>query len=120
MAQGDARCCGGWNFGPADADAKPVAWLADRLAKSWGQGAAWHQDGATHPPEAHFLKLDASKAKASLGWHPCLDLSTALDWIVEWYRACQQGGDLRALTIGQIERYEMLAEDGAKTSAPTR
>src|SRR5579863_1008615 len=53
-----------WNFGPADADAKPVSWIADQLARSWGGHASWSHDAATHPEEAHALKLDASKAKA--------------------------------------------------------
>jgi CDP-glucose 4,6-dehydratase len=99
---------GGWNFGPADADAKPVSWLADRLVRVWGGGAAWTQDGELHPPEAHFLKLDVSKARAYLSWQPNLPLPKALDWIVEWYRAFQAGGDLRSLTKAQIERYETL------------
>ncbi len=41
---------------------------------SGGSGAEWTQDGASHPPEAHFLKLDASKARAYLGWQPNLPL----------------------------------------------
>ena len=41
---------------------------------------------APHPREAHYLKLDVSKAKAELGWEPVLPLIKALDWIVEWYR----------------------------------
>ena len=56
--------------------------------------------------EAHYLKLDASKARACLDWHPVLPLKQALDWIVEWYRAFQAGDDLRRLTREQIERYE--------------
>jgi CDP-glucose 4,6-dehydratase len=98
----------GWNFGPVDADAKPVSWIADILVASWGKQASWTQDSATHPKEAHALKLDASKAGACLGWHPVLPLKPALEWIVEWYRAFQNGHDLRRLTKAQIERYESL------------
>jgi CDP-glucose 4,6-dehydratase len=103
------RFASGWNLGPADADAKPVSWIADEVARSWGNGAAWSQDPAVHPEEAHFLKLDASKAKAGLGWQPLLPLGPALEWIVEWYRAFQAGADLKLLTTAQIERYEALA-----------
>ena len=39
----------GWNSGPADADAKPVSWIADALARSWGNAACWRQDTAVHP-----------------------------------------------------------------------
>jgi CDP-glucose 4,6-dehydratase len=99
-----------WNFGPADADAKPVSWIADQLARSWGGHASWSHDAATHPEEAHALKLDASKAKAYLDWHPMLPLCPALEWIVEWYRAFQAGANLRSITRLQIERYEALSE----------
>jgi len=98
----------GWNFGPAEMDAKPVSWIADELARSWGNGASWSRDAGLHPPEAHFLKLDSSKARACLSWHPLLTLREALEWIVEWYRAFQAGIDLEACTRSQIERYETL------------
>jgi CDP-glucose 4,6-dehydratase len=97
-----------WNFGPADVDAKPVAWIADELARSWGDHASWSQDAAVHPRESRSLKLDASKARVCLDWHPVLPLNQALGWIVEWYRACQAGADLGRLTREQIERYEAL------------
>lgn len=99
----------GWNFGPADSDAKPVSWIADALARSWGDDASWSRDAGLHPREAHFLKLDASKAKVCLDWHPLLALHQALDWIIEWYRTFQAGGDLPRLTRAQIERYEALS-----------
>jgi CDP-glucose 4,6-dehydratase len=100
-----------WNFGPADEDAMPVHWIADELARSWGDGAVWARDAAVHPHEAHFLKLDASKARASLNWRPLLPLKQALGWIVDWYRALQAGTDLYRFTRGQIERYESLIYD---------
>ena len=108
LAEDATRFASGWNFGPVDADAKPVSWIADKLAASWGKTAAWTQDPATHPREAHALKLDASKAGANLDWHPVLPLSQALEWIVEWYRGFEAGADLRRLTQTQIERYEAL------------
>jgi CDP-glucose 4,6-dehydratase len=109
----DPSCfASGWNFGPADADAKPVSWIADELARSWGQQASWsHDAAATHPREANSLKLDASRAGACLDWHPVLPLKLALDWIVEWYGAFREGADLRRLTQTQIARYESLSRN---------
>jgi CDP-glucose 4,6-dehydratase len=98
-----------WNFGPADGDAKPVSWIADELVRLWGNRAAWSNDAGLHPREARFLKLDTSKARACLDWHPVLALELALDWIVEWYRAFQAGDDLQRITRRQIERYEALS-----------
>lgn len=109
LSEDGARFATGWNFGPSDEDAKPVSWIADRLARSWGDHASWTHDEAVHPKEAHYLKLDACKARNCLDWHPVLPLNVALDWIVSWYRAFQEGADLRNLTRKQIERYEALS-----------
>jgi len=111
LSEDASRFASGWNFGPAEADAKPVSWIADKLAQLWGDGASWAQDSGAHPHEAHALKLDASKAKAYLGWHPVLPLGPAIEWIVEWYRAFQSGADLRCVTRSQIERYEALPQN---------
>ena len=109
LADAGSDYASGWNFGPVDADAKPVGWIADELARLWGEGAAWHRDQSIHPHEAHFLKLDASKAHTGMGWHPVLRLPQALEWIVEWYRAFKAGCDMREFTLSQIRRYEALS-----------
>ena len=57
---------------------------------NWSVVGGWRLvdgDARMHPHEAHFLKLDASKARACLNWQPVLPLHQALDWIIEWYRA---------------------------------
>ena len=64
---GDPAAADGWNFGPDDADAQPVSWIADRLAALWGEGAAWETTGEPQPHEAHFLRLDCAKARQKLG-----------------------------------------------------
>jgi CDP-glucose 4,6-dehydratase len=97
-----------WNFGPADADAQPVSWIADTLTRAWGKGASWARDGDEHPHEAGYLKLDSSKARSRLQWRPRLDLATALQWIVAWHQEYLAGGDLRAATLADIQRYEGL------------
>jgi len=106
LAQDAQRFATGWNFGPVDDDAMPVSWIADTLVKLWGGTARWTHDADQHPREAHFLKLDASRAKSCLGWQPVVHLESTLEWIVEWYRAFQTGSDLQRLTREQIERYE--------------
>jgi len=109
LAEDAGRFGSAWNFGPAEADVKPVSWVADEVARSWGQRASWSKDGGTHPPEAQYLKLDSSKARASLEWYPVLSLNESIDWIVKWYRAYEAGDDLRRVTRGQIERYDALS-----------
>lgn len=95
----------GWNFGPSDDDARPVHWIADRLAQNWGEGARWVHERGDHPHEAHWLKLDCAKARARLHWKPRWSLAQTLERIVQWHRRHQAGADLRALTLQQIQEY---------------
>src|SRR3989338_486776 len=95
-----------WNFGPNDEDAKPVSWIADCLTRTWGEGASWVLDGGNHPHEAHYLKLDCSKAKTRLGWHPRWHLEETLEAIINWHHAHRSVKDMHAVTLGQISQYE--------------
>jgi len=94
-----------WNFGPSDADAKPVQWIVDSLTQSWGEDASWVLDEGDHPHEAHYLKLDCSKAKARLDWQPRWNLDEALSKIVDWQKKYQQGANMKAVTLKQINLY---------------
>lgn len=102
-----------FNFGPNDHDAWPVSSIADRLAWLWGEESQWHNDNADHPHEAHYLKLDISKAKFKLAWQPIMTLSDALEQIVIWAKAYELGQDMRAFTLRQIQEYQQLQEKGA-------
>ena len=97
-----------YNFGPADDDAREVAWIADHMASSWGKDASWFVDEDPSVHEAGYLKLDASRARHDLAWHPRLHLADALDWLVRWYRAHAEGHDMQAYTLNQILDYEAL------------
>jgi CDP-glucose 4,6-dehydratase len=94
-----------WNFGPADDDARPVEWIVKRICTLWGADAGYEVDSGDHPHEAHFLKLDCSKARSDLGWHPRWGLEKALATIVEWYRHYCSGDDLREVCREQIADY---------------
>ena len=100
-----------WNFGPNDDDAKNVAWIAERLSAQWGTGASWQPDSGLQPPpphEASYLKLDISKAKNLLKWHPALTLDGALALIVDWSKSQLAGADMRLKTLDQIQTYQHL------------
>jgi CDP-glucose 4,6-dehydratase len=56
------------------------------------------------------LQVDASKARARLGWTPRLPLEEGLRWAVDWYRRVGAGEDAAALTFDQIERFESLEQ----------
>jgi CDP-glucose 4,6-dehydratase len=97
-----------YNFGPSDDDARRVAWIAEKMTAFWGDSASWVLDPDPGVHEASYLKLDASRARADLGWTPRLPLETALEWLVQWYRAWQSGADMHAFTLAQIAAYESL------------
>ena len=107
----EAACA--FNFGPGEDDAWPVQRIADKLVSMWGPGASWVRDNTPTVHEAHYLKLDSSKARAELGWRPRLKLETALEWTLNWYRTWQSRGDLVVETRAQIAKYEKLATIGA-------
>ncbi|RKF18147.1 CDP-glucose 4,6-dehydratase [Alginatibacterium sediminis] len=95
----------GWNFGPKDDDAKSVEWIVEKLASIWGKGAQWCLSDGEHPHEAHYLKLDCSKANMRLNWQPVWDLSTTLEKIVNWQKAWLENQDMNQYTICEIKDY---------------
>ncbi len=100
-----ARFASAWNFGPADDDAKPVEWIVRNLCAAWGGDQSYQIDKGEHPHEAHYLKLDCSKACSELGWQPRWKLGEALERIVEWTRAYQGNEELREVCLRQIAAY---------------
>jgi CDP-glucose 4,6-dehydratase len=95
----------GWNFGPEDADVRPVSWVADTVAALWGSDTSWMANGGGHPHEANHLTLDSSKASIRLAWSPGWRLDQALAQTVIWYQAWAAGQDMRAFTLSQIDTY---------------
>jgi CDP-glucose 4,6-dehydratase len=105
------RYAGAWNFGPLDADTLSVATLADLVIGAHGSGS-WRrapaEAGAAAPHEAGILRLDCSKAAASLQWRPHLALAEAAALTVEWYRAARRRAApaMYEVTVEQIRAYE--------------
>ncbi len=99
----------GWNFGPNDEDAKSVDWIVKEMAALWGADAQWQVDTGEHPHEAHYLKLDISKARSRLDWHPALRLKDALALIIDWAKQHQAGANMRQLTLAQLQAYQELS-----------
>lgn len=96
-----------WNFGPEEADSRPVQWIVDYLC-SHIPGATWQYDPKPQPHEANILKLDSSKAKARLGWRPRWGLQTALNMTLAWHQAWKQSADMAVFSAQQIHEYEAL------------
>lgn len=106
LFEGGDRFAQAWNFGPHDQDAQPVQWIVERLAQKWDDGASWVVDTSAQPHEAHYLKLDISKARQTMGWQPRWSLESALDRIIDWHRHWMAGADMAAVSLEQIAAYQ--------------
>jgi CDP-glucose 4,6-dehydratase len=109
LLAGDPRTAGPFNFGPNPGEAWPVSRIADHVTAAWGPGAAWVRDADPGVHEAGLLRLDSSKAAATLGWKPRFTIETALRWTIDWYRAHAAGKNMLEFTRQQIAEYEKLA-----------
>jgi CDP-glucose 4,6-dehydratase len=84
-----------WNIGPRDSDVLSVQELVETTLTHLGS----HAPRVTlandeHPHEAGFLKLDISKIKNTIGWHPILNFTQGVSRTANWYRAYIEEPDL--------------------------
>lgn len=93
-----------WNFGPADDNVQTVGWILEQTAQR-APKLEWQITASEQPHEASYLKLDSSKARSRLTWHPRWRLQTALDKTLDWHQAWCGGGDMHAITLTQIDEY---------------
>ena len=99
-----------WNFGPSDDDERSVDWIIKELVTHWGDSVKFKvYTGAANVHEAHFLKLDCSKARMNLGWKTTWDATEAIKRICAWHKAHLNGQDMKAYTIAEIKQYQANA-----------
>lgn len=98
----------GWNFGPNEEDARPVQWIVQRLCELWGRNAQWELQEGEHPHEAHFLKLDISKARQRLKWKPRWTLDEALSKTTLWHQAWIENQNMKQICLQQIAEYQSI------------
>jgi CDP-glucose 4,6-dehydratase len=97
-----------WNFGPHDSSAKSVNWIAKYLLQKANSGCCIEVSKTPVAHEAHFLKLDCSKAHSKLHWSPKWELSQALDNVLSW--SLDTNTDKQTLCLQQIAEYSSLLE----------
>jgi len=95
----------GWNFGPADNDVKTVGWIVVKICSLWPDKAVYEVDNGDQPHEANYLKLECSKAKTRLNWHPRWSIEETLHKIIEWTLAYKEGKVMREICLAQIDEY---------------
>ena len=97
-----------FNFGPQENDAKNVEWIAKHLVQFWGEDAAFViAENALQLHEAHFLKLDTTKARAQLAWQPLWNIEEALQRICAWHRAHLEGEDMYTYSLNDIKTHQL-------------
>ncbi|MBF0525848.1 MAG: CDP-glucose 4,6-dehydratase [Deltaproteobacteria bacterium] len=104
------KFAGGWNFGPVADEMVTVDEIVRTTLALWGKGS-YRLDDQTNPHEAHWLKLDCSKALVELGWRPQYSVLQALEKSILWYKLFYQDVDpvtLKDYTISQIKEYERM------------
>ena len=107
------RYSGAWNFGPMDGEVWTVEDVVKATIRSWGKGS-YRVESHGNPHEAHWLKLDCSKARIELDWKPWYSVKKALEKSIEWYRMFYKGSkamDIMEFTEKQIEGYGKLGHD---------
>jgi CDP-glucose 4,6-dehydratase len=107
-----SRYSGAWNFGPMDDEIWPVHKVVEKVCSLWSKELEskirYPKSDIQNPHEAHWLKLDCSKARFELAWRPVYSLEHALEKTISWYkeyyqeRSCEE---IRRYTLGQIEEY---------------
>jgi CDP-glucose 4,6-dehydratase len=94
-----------WNFGPDKNECWPVSKLAEQFTKLIPGHPGVGLNTSTNPHEAHFLRLDCTKAKDKLKWKPKLTTSEAIQLTANWYLDCESNKNLKAVTNEQIRNY---------------
>ncbi|WP_026661131.1 CDP-glucose 4,6-dehydratase [Butyrivibrio sp. AC2005] len=95
-----------YNIGPRDEDCINTGDLADYFVKYWGEPANWkNMSEANAPHEASFLKLDCAKARETFGWEPVWHVDEAIRETVAWYKAWNDGKDMKEFTRKQIREF---------------
>ena len=96
-----------WNFGPDASGDATVGKVAQTIASYWGSSAQLELNTEVdHPYEAGVLRLDISRSREKLGWHPQWTLLQALRSTVDWTQAWLTGEDMREKSLAQISRYQ--------------
>jgi CDP-glucose 4,6-dehydratase len=119
LMEGDDRAEGGWNFGPAAVDVRPVQWVLERLCADL-PGARWTPGPRTDLHEARLLALDSAKAREALGWSPGWNLEQAIQETAAWHSAHARGDDMRAFSLAQLRRHPGFGASLQRTVSASR
>lgn len=105
----DEGLAGCYNVGPGESDCRTTGELTELFCRTWnrqtGENIRWKNTADAGPHEANFLKLDCSRIKSVLGWHPVWNVEHTMEKIVEWTLAYRNGQDVYDVMVKQIGEY---------------
>jgi len=103
LLKGEKACADAWNFGPDENDNREVGDIVSLMHKNWNKIEYNVCQSPDNLHEAHFLRLDSSKAKIMLGWKPVWDFHQAVDNTLKWYKSFYEEKNL--ITLEQLNAY---------------
>ena len=106
LTQNPVQYSQAYNFGPDVTDNLSVEEMVKIAINCWGEGDYQIEQSSNRPHEAGLLKLDISKARGELGWHPQYDAQDSISRTIEWYKRFLQDRDsIINFTIEQIFNF---------------
>ena len=96
---------GNYNVGPEVEDCITAGELASLFCRYWGDGMKWIVQGDGGPHEAHYLRLDCTHIRETLGYSPRWRIGKAVEKTVEWSKVWAAGGDAQECMRKQIREF---------------
>ena len=98
-----------FNFGPPTEQCHAVWELVQDIGLTWpGSKARFSEAIETPFHESNLLQLNCDKARRLLGWKPTFTYPQMVEAVGNWYYAYHNGADMKAVTLVQTDRYEIL------------
>ncbi len=98
LLEGKPQYATGWNFGPAEDADLSVREVVERIKRYWSRIDYRLAQTVDALHEAHLLKLDCTKAREQLNWHPVWNSEATFEKTVGWYREFYERGVLTTET----------------------
>jgi CDP-glucose 4,6-dehydratase len=94
LMEGRKEFAEAWNLGPSEEENVAVGELVQQVKKIWPK-VDYETDLITDQlHEAGTLRLDCSKARSGLQWHPVWDSKNAIKKTTEWYQTYYENGNI--------------------------
>lgn len=112
LLDGEREFAQAWNFGPAEQDVVNVGHVVSQAVQQWDAiEVEYQKQPGNEPHEAGLLRLDSTKARNLLPWHPVFGLNEAVERTVSWYKQYyRQKSAARGLMEQQIAEYRKRFE----------